>query len=123
MVEKGVDRARLVALSAEASPARLPDVAYIIELGRLSYERGFDLLVRAHASALQRGAPEHKLVLAGQGPLLEELTSLAERLDMSDSVVFPESLQNPYPAVANADLLVPLSRWEAFPSRSRKRQY
>ncbi|MCW3797590.1 glycosyltransferase [Sphingomonas sp. BN140010] len=114
VVENGIDTGRLLRLSGDTPRAHVASRPYIMGLGRLSYEKGFDLLIRAHASALQKGAPPHDLVLVGQGPMLEDLASLAETLGVSGSVIFTGFLRNPYPTMANADVFVLSSRWEGF---------
>lgn len=85
----------------------------LMGLGRLSYQKGFDLLIRAHAKVLKRSI-EHNLVIVGSGHLKSELTDLAASLGVADSVFMPGYVNNPYPLLKNATAFVLSSRYEGF---------
>lgn len=89
------------------------DVPYIIGVGRLSDQKGFDVLIKAHADAVDQGR-WHRLVLVGEGEKKDELLALVEKLGVADSVVFLGFLDNPYPAIAHASLFCLSSRYEGF---------
>ena len=57
--------------------ATLPPRPYIIAVGRFSYQKGFDLLLRAYAALRARGF-EHTLVILGNGSQRADLETLAE---------------------------------------------
>ena len=59
---------------------------WIIGIGRLSFEKGFDRLLQAFAKV--EGHKEWKLVLVGDGPERERLKILAANLSITDRVVF-----------------------------------
>lgn len=106
----------------EKSKERCPDWAVnvikkptLIAIGRMSYEKGFDLLIRAHAKVLKKGI-DHNLVILGSGPLGGELRDLSARLAVSDSVFMPGYVDNPYPLLKNATAFVLSSRYEGFPA-------
>jgi glycosyltransferase involved in cell wall biosynthesis len=84
----------------------------IITVGRLVYQKDHDTLLRAFA--LARSRLDASLVLVGQGPLQDELTTLARELGISDRVIFAGWQQNPFAWMANADLFVLSSRFEGF---------
>ncbi len=86
----------------------------IVSSGRLTYQKGFDLLIRGHALALRRGAPRHRLVVLGEGDQREALLRLAHDLGVEDSVQFSGFSQNPHALVSRASLYVSSSRWEGF---------
>lgn len=56
-------------------------------LGRLVEKKGFDVLIEAVGVLKQRGH-ELELLIAGDGPLRNELMALVEQLELSQSVTF-----------------------------------
>ena len=58
---------------------------FILGLGRLVAQKGFDLLIRAFSSA---DLPEHDLLLAGEGPERGALESLVAELNLTGRVQF-----------------------------------
>lgn len=58
---------------------------YIMAIGRLAPQKGFDLLLRAYAAG---DVGDLKLVLAGEGPEEEPLRALAVELGIGDRVIF-----------------------------------
>lgn len=80
---------------------------YILYLGRLSEEKGVDVLLRAFA-LLQR--PE-KLYLMGDGPLKKELISLAKELGIDRKVVFYDYNESKHAALLKkAEMVISPSR-------------
>lgn len=69
-------------------PGPLPsDPARLLCLGRLVYEKGFDLAVRAFA-AISRRFPGVRLTIASDGPARAALQRLAAELGLTDRVDF-----------------------------------
>lgn len=87
-------------------------VPTVVGMGRLSREKGFDLLIRAVAEVRTPA----RLVLIGEGPQEKSLRELAARLGITDRVVFTGFLRNPYASLARAELFVLPSRYEGFPN-------
>ena len=79
-------------------------------LGRLSREKGHDVLVRAMA-----GLPGVQLVLVGDGPARAELEQLAERLALRPRPVFAGETDQPLTALAALDVVALPSRTEGLP--------
>ncbi len=71
-------------------------VPWIVAVGRLVHKKGFEVLVRA-LPQVRAGTPEARLLIVGEGPLHDELSSLAARVGCEDML----SLVG---AVAHADL-------------------
>jgi len=94
--------------------AGLPE-AYWLGLGRLTQQKGFDLLLDAYALALQqRTLPD--LVIAGDGPMRDALKAQAQRLGIARRVHFTGYLSNPYPLLRNARLFILSSTHEGMPT-------
>ncbi len=85
----------------------------LVAAGRLSHEKGFDLLLRALA---QLRDARFQLVLLGDGPLRAELEALARELGIGARVHFAGFVQNPYAVFARAHAFVLSSRFEGFPN-------
>ena len=86
----------------------------VLAIGRLTPQKGLDVLLEAFAR-LRGRFPEWTLVVLGEGPLRSELEQLRDRLGLADRVRFPGTFPNPRAALAQADLFVLPSRWESFP--------
>lgn len=111
VVSNGIPIARVQALSgAEKIAFARPTIA---GFGRLSFEKGFDVLIRAHAIARKEIA--HDLVIVGDGRERANLEQLAAELGVEDSVIFAGYRANPYPWIAAAALVCLPSRHEASP--------
>jgi glycosyltransferase involved in cell wall biosynthesis len=102
---------------AKQSPAvvRSPRERTVIAAGRLSREKGLDVLIKAHGLLRDVGTVPHRIVLLGDGPDRAKLAHLAQSLGVGDSVVFAGFQTNPLPDIASADLLCMPSRYEGFP--------
>lgn len=103
-------------LQASHAPplAGLPN-DYWLSLGRLVEPKGFHLLLDAYALALRSDAlPD--LVIAGDGPLLDALTTQARQLGIAHRVHFTGFLANPYPLLRHARLFILSSVQEGMPT-------
>lgn len=91
-----------------------PSRPFIVTAGRLEYQKGHDVLLKAFAgSDAARGMD---LVILGRGSLELALKQQAADLGVADRVRFPGFADNPWAWIAKADLFVLPSRWEGFPS-------
>lgn len=114
-----VDAERIRALAcASPGPEHAPDPAVnatvrLVAVGRLSQEKGFDLLIEAVRSC---GDARICVNLIGKGPLDQELRRLAADGGVAERVRFLGFQRNPYPYMARADALVLSSRFEGFPN-------
>ncbi|AZN41222.1 1,4-alpha-glucan branching protein domain-containing protein [Paenibacillus albus] len=66
----------------------MPDEKIIFYVGRMVREKGVHILLES-VPAVLAACPEAKFVLAGKGPMLEELKNRALELGVSDKVYFP----------------------------------
>lgn len=99
----------------ELSRAPLPievGAPFIMSAGRLVKVKNFAMLVRGFALA----GGDRKLVIAGEGEERGALERLARELGISDRVLLPGFIQNPYPLMAAADIFVLPSDSEGYPN-------
>lgn len=91
------------------------DTPVLVAAGRLSVQKGFDLLIKAHAQLLKEGLNHHLLIL-GEGPLRHELEHLAGELGVKSTVFMPGFVNNPALYFRRSTLLVLSSRFEGLPT-------
>ncbi len=105
--------------NAVAAPPPLPAGAglrsgrRIIAAGRLSPEKGFDLLLESFAK-VHALRPDVTLTIFGEGPLREELTRQAASLGLASCAAFPGNTKELSREMAASDLFVMSSRHESF---------
>jgi GalNAc-alpha-(1->4)-GalNAc-alpha-(1->3)-diNAcBac-PP-undecaprenol alpha-1,4-N-acetyl-D-galactosaminyltransferase len=87
----------------------------IIGVGRLSPEKGFDLLLKAFA-ALAPAFPEWRLAIVGDGPQRTALAELRAQLRLAERVELVGQTRDVETWMARAGLLVHPSRREGFPN-------
>jgi glycosyltransferase involved in cell wall biosynthesis len=87
----------------------------ILAVGRLSREKGFDLLLRAMGTVRER-FPEVKLILVGAGREEQTLRSLCREMALENAVCFAGRVEPPYPFFASTTLFVLPSRHEGMPN-------
>ena len=87
----------------------------IATVANLRAEKGHDVLFEAMRVVLRR-CPESELVVAGEGPLRQELEALARRLEIASSIRFVGHCDNVPALLAECDAFVLASRSEAFPN-------
>ncbi len=87
----------------------------ILAVGRLSYQKGFDILFRS-LKVLSEKISNFKLYILGEGNLKNNLIKLAKELNISKHIIFIGFVQNPYPYYFFSDLYVLSSRYEGFPN-------
>jgi len=93
---------------------RLPDKPFVLGVGRLVPQKGFDLLIKAFCRS--KAASDHALVILGEGPERERLTRLIRDLRVEDKVRLPGSMASPPPYMRAARCFVLSSRWEGWPN-------
>lgn len=104
-----------VDLAAHQKPSRMPIERILLGMGRLSVEKGFDLLIRAFARAeLHRAG--WSLILLGEGSERVTLTALAAELGVGENVLMPGIQTNPAEWLQHADIFALSSRYEGFPN-------
>lgn len=101
-------------LSPLASPLHTDRPATIVCAGRLAPQKDFALALAAFA----RVNPVHdvELMIYGEGPLLDDLTSLAGTLGISERVHFAGYVPDLRPHLARAKLFLMTSHFEGYPA-------
>ncbi len=82
--------------------------------GRLTRQKDYPTLLRAFSSLSQR-RPDACLIIAGDGPLRNELSSLIQRMDLDTRVQLLGLRQDMPTLYAASDALVLSSAWEGMP--------
>lgn len=94
----------------------LPGEAQIIlAAGRLHPQKGFDVLIRAVAPLLQ-SRPDWFVVIAGEGPLRQELTSLIATAGLAGRILLPGFTPRLGHWLRGCQLFVLPSLWEGMPN-------
>lgn len=87
----------------------------ILFSGRLSIEKGPDLLLKAF-SKIHMKCEGWKLYFAGSGPLQEEMRALSESLNLSGEVIFLGNVENIFDFYCKSKIFVLPSRHEGYPN-------
>lgn len=114
-INNPIDIKTIARLSSEPSPYTSRTGKNIVSVGRLEYQKGYDILIQAFKQvSLQY--PDSNLYILGEGSLQAELARLASSLNIAEHVHFIGFTENPYPYMKHADLFVLSSRFEGFPN-------
>ena len=85
----------------------------ICAVGRLSWKKNFDMLIRAHSILIKNGI-EHDLWIIGEGPERNKLEQLILELNVSETVTLFGFKENPYPYIKAADFVAVSSIYEGM---------
>ncbi|WP_454796799.1 glycosyltransferase family 4 protein [Novosphingobium lindaniclasticum] len=112
-------RGKLVTIANPVPPPDVPraagDTRRLCAVGRLTHQKGFDLLVRAFAEVAPRW-PGWGLDIWGEGPEHGALAALIAGAGLEGRVVLRGLTPRPRAWVAEADIFVLSSRYEGFPN-------
>jgi glycosyltransferase involved in cell wall biosynthesis len=90
-----------------------PDTRYIVGMGRLEPEKGFDRLIKAF-HLVHEDCPGWKLLILGEGSLRKDLMHLLASLGMENRIELPGRVGNPRTLFRQCDLFVLSSDSEGF---------
>jgi starch synthase (maltosyl-transferring) len=126
----GIDPAKVVVIPNGIEPDRLQptrtraavreelgidaSVPLVLQIGRLTPQKGYDLLIAAMPAVRERH-PEVRLLCVGDGPDLELLEALAASHHMENRIYFAGHREDVPDLLAAADLIVLASRSEGMP--------
>lgn len=101
--------------TAPFRPPDMPEGRIVLGMGRLSREKGFDLLISAFAEA-NINCDNWSLVLLGEGVERSALLAQAEKLGVADRLFMPGLQSNPGDWLYFVDIFALSSRYEGFPN-------
>ncbi len=87
----------------------------VLGMGRLSHEKGFDLLIEAF-SRVASEFPDWKLQISGEGPLRESLQEQINHLGLQEQIELTGWTSQPELQLDQGELFVLPSRYEGFPN-------
>lgn len=90
------------------------DSKQLIIVGRLSFEKGFDLLIKALPD-IKRRHPDWKVLHFGAGHLKNDLIQLSNDLEVDDYICFNGYTNDIRKEMLESSILILPSRHEAFP--------
>jgi len=110
-----VDAERLEQASAVAASPFTGPGPHVLAMGRLTPQKGFDLLLAAIVGVRKAGVPVH-LTIVGVGELEAELRAEIDRLGLGGAVDLVGFQEQPERYFAHADVFVLSSRYEGMPN-------
>lgn len=111
-----VDLDEIDQLAAESGPALHPEQFHVCAVGRLSPEKGADVLLDAAILLLSTGRlPRLHVHFIGDGPLRPALEQVAAKPPLAGHVRVAGALRNPFAYLARCDLFCLPSRYEGMP--------
>ncbi len=113
VIYNGIDLERFDADQSEPICKRRGDEIVLAVAGRLSRQKGYDLLFEAIRKLKQTGL-NFRLLIAGEGELKTDISRLAQDLGLSEHVSFLGFLENIKPLLESCDIFLLPSRWEGF---------
>lgn len=109
-----VPRERIISLSKEGKGFTDSfDGLRILTVGRLHYQKAYDLAIPALAELRRRGHNVRWYVI-GEGAEEDNLRSLIKQNNVEDSFILLGTTPNPYPYIAGCDIYSQASRFEGW---------
>lgn len=118
VIHNPIDFDRINSNSVERSAELYESVSsqspIILGVGRLVEAKNFSFLIQAFAQTLKQFPA--KLIILGEGPLRAKLEALIADNGLSNDVIMPGFVKNPYAWMRHAKIFVLSSSWEGFPN-------
>lgn len=99
--------------SGEVSIQLNPIKKRVVAMGRLTSQKGFDLLLKAF-SLINTKFLDWQLIIIGEGEERKKLEQLTQKLEIEEQVIMPGLVDNPFPILKQCDLFILSSRYEGF---------
>lgn len=85
----------------------------LLTIGRLAYEKGYEIALEACKNLKEQGINFRWYVL-GKGPLQQEIEKYIKEHDLQSNFILLGVKSNPYPYIKDADVYVQTSKFEGF---------
>ena len=115
LLRNPVDTRWIREMSGEFTQDYPDGVFRLVSVGMLSYQKGFDRILKVLDLALKK-VPDLHLTIVGGGIYLYELKRLVHNYGIGSKVTLTGYQTNPYPYIKGAHLFVSGSRWEGMPN-------
>lgn len=86
----------------------------IITVGRLSYQKGYDILLHSHNKLIKSGL-DYNLIFLGEGSERKNMEKYIRENNLESNTKLLGFKENPYPYLKEADIFVSSSRYEGYP--------
>jgi len=86
-----------------------------VAVGRLSYQKGFDLLIEVFADVVKENK-NYRLYILGEGEDRQKLEELITKYDLEKNVFLEGFQSNPHKYIKYAKAFILSSRWEGLPN-------
>lgn len=103
----------IIEKSNEEVEFKLPKGRNIVATGRLTYQKGFDILIEAFNKIKCKNV---NLIILGEGEDRFKLEQLIEKYKLKERVYIPGFVENPFAILKGADLFILSSRYEGLPT-------
>ena len=108
-----IDKFSIIKLSNESNNQDISKGFNIVSVGRLTYQKGYDLLIPIISKLIKQGLDIH-LYLLGDGSEKENLKQIIKKENIESNIHLLGYLKNPYPLMKKMDLFVCSSRSEGY---------
>ena len=109
-----VNSKKILSLSSDELPIKIDDKFFnIISVGRLSNEKDYKTSLLSIAK-LKKQIKNIKFYILGEGELKSDLVNLIKIMRLEKEVIFLGYLNNPYPIMKKANVLLLTSLYEGF---------
>lgn len=115
VVNNLIDTEEIKIKADKISPSFNKSVLNIVVVARFAEAKGHKRLMKIHNKLIEEGYYYH-LHLIGSGPLHNEIKEYVDENYLNETVHFWGALDNPYPFIKEADLILLPSVYEALPT-------
>lgn len=112
-VIKSIISATTIHKLAQEQVTDLPDGFKVISVGRLTYQKGFDLALEAVKKLFDKGI-QFQWIIIGDGEDKKALQEKAIQYGIADKIHFLGIKENHYPYLLQSDIFLHTSRFEGF---------
>ena len=115
-----IDEEKITEKVSIAAPFKEDSTTRFVSVGRIAYQKGYDILIRAFKIVNDRNPNSELYIIGsyegGNKTIYDELVNLIEELNLAGKVFFTGYTDNPYKYIKNASAYVLSSRYEGLPN-------